>query len=232
MAQQSVDTPHPERQRLKMSYDEFLEWSGEDTHAEWVNGEVIVFMPPKTAHQRISLLLATLLSLYTRFFNLGDVLTAPFEMRLWIGRSSREPDILFVAREHQDRLTADRLEGPADLVVELVSNDSVARDREDKFREYEEAGVQEYWIVDPRPGKRRIDVYRLTPEGSYQEILPDADGHYHAAVLPGFWFDPAWLWQDPLPDPTMLLLTRIAPEMLCSALHAAGGAPGSATIDS
>jgi Uma2 family endonuclease len=220
MAQQTVETPTTQEQRLKMSYEEFLEWSGEDTHAEWVDGEVIVFMPPKTIHQRIALFLSTLISLYARSLNLGEVLVAPFEMRLWIGRSSREPDILFVADEHLERLTPDRLEGPADLVVELVSESSVARDRADKFYEYQEAGVQEYWIIDPRPGKQRIDLYRLTPAGTYQAVLPDASGRYHATVLPGFWFDPEWLWQEPLPDP-MFALNRIAPDVLRRALNAA-----------
>lgn len=200
-------------QRLRMSYEEFLDWSGEDAHADWVDGEVIVFLPPKTIHQRIVGLLSALLSVYARSFVLGEVLTAPFEMRLWIGRSSREPDILFVAREHQDRLTEDRLEGPADLVIELVSDSSVARDRADKFYEYQEAGVREYWIIDPRPPTQRADFYRLMPDGRYQAVLPDEQGRYHATVLAGFWLDPSWLWQEPLPAP-LTLLGPIAPQVL------------------
>ena len=212
MAQQTVDAPVAQEQRLTMSYEAFLEWSDEGTHAEWVDGEIIVFMPPTLIHQRVSFLLATLLSFYARFKNLGEVFTAPVEMRLWPGRSSREPDILFVAREHQDRLTTERLEGAADLVVELVSDSSVGRDRADKFYEYQEAGIPEYWIVDPRPGKQRVDLFRLTSQGTYQAVLPDASGHYHAGVLPGFWFDPDWLWQEPLPDP-VTLLARITPAL-------------------
>ena len=221
MAQQIVDVPTPQEQRLMMSYEEFLEWAGEDTHAEWVNGEVTIFMPPKTIHQRIVFWLSTLIALYARHLDLGEVVVAPFEMRLWPGRSSREPDILFVARAHQDRLTPDRLEGPADLVVELISDSSVLRDRDDKFYEYQEAGVHEYWIVDPRPGRQRADFYRLAPDGKYQAVLPDARGRYHTEVLPGFWLDPNWLWQEPLPEP-MMLLARIAPQMLRDALEGTG----------
>ena len=219
MVQQITEAPVMQEQRLTMSYEEFLTWTTEDTHAEWVNGEVIVFMPPKTIHQRIAGFLYNLLSLYARFFNLGEVIPAPFEMRLWPDRASREPDILFIAREHQERLTAERLEGPADLVVEFISDTSVVRDRDDKFYEYQEAGVPEYWIVDPRPGKQRADFYCLTPEGKYQAVLPDANGQYHPAVLPGFWFDPRWMWQEPLPDP-VVLLARIAPQILRGALAA------------
>ena len=221
MSQPTVDAPPVQERRLRMSYEEFLKWSDEDTHAEWVNGEVIVFMPPKTIHQQIVVFLSNLLSLYVRFFNLGEVLTAPFEMRVLPGRSSREPDLLFIAHEHQDRLTAERLDGPADLVVELVSDSSVARDRDDKFYEYQEAGVPEYWIIDPRPGKERADFYQLTPQGKYQAALPDANGRYHPSVLPGFWLDPNWLWQRPLPS-ALTILAIIAPEVLRVALDATG----------
>ena len=195
-----------------MSYEEFLD-RADDIHAEWVNGEVIVFMPPKTIHQQLTGFLSYLIVSYARTFGLGEVITTPFEMRVLPGRSSREPDLLFVAREHLDRLTAERLEGPADLVIELVSDSSVTRDRDDKFYEYQEAGVREYWIVDPRPGNQRVDFYQLTAQGTYQAALPDADGRYHAAVLPGFWLSPEWMWQEPLPNPLMLL-AAIAPGIL------------------
>jgi Uma2 family endonuclease len=222
MAQQLADAPPLQEQRLTMSYEEFLTWVGEDTHAEWVNGEVTIFMPPKTAHQRIVFWLSTLIALYARHLNLGEVITAPFEMRLWPERSSREPDILFIAQEHRDRLTLERLEGPADLVIEVISDSSVLRDRDDKFYEYQEASAQEYWIVDPRPGKQRVDFYRLATDGKYQAALPDARGRYYPAALPGFWLDPNWLWQEPLPEPVLLLAT-IAPQILREALRATGG---------
>ncbi len=208
-----------QEQRLKMTYEEYLAWEDEGAHGEWVDGEVIVFMPPTLLHQRLSGFLSTLLSTYARHLDLGLVLAAPVEMQLFPGRSSREPDLLFVARQHLERLTPERLVGPADLVVEIVSDSSVGRDRSDKFYEYQEAGVPEYLIIDPRPGKERVDFFRLTTEGKYLAILPDTEGHYHSLVLPGFWFDPEWLWQEPLPN-TMAILATIAPQALRGALAA------------
>jgi Uma2 family endonuclease len=137
------------------------------------------------------------------------VLTAPTEMRL--ARSSREPDILFVARANRERLTDKHLDGPADLVIELVSDDSVARDRVEKFDEYQEAGVAEYWLFDPRPGKEWADFSRLSEAGTYEAVTPDAAGRIHSSALPGFWLDPAWFWQDPLPQ-ARILLNTIAPD--------------------
>ena len=95
--------------------------------------------------------LLLLLGQFARLTGRGKVLMAPFAMRL-SPRSSRMPDILFIAREHRDRLTKVRLEGQGDLVVELISDDSVRPDRVDKFEEYRAAGVPEYWVLDPRLG--------------------------------------------------------------------------------
>lgn len=210
MAQPVIETPRTQEQRFAMTYEEFVEWSDEDMHAEWVDGEVIVFVSPTDKHQAIITFLATLLSVFVDRFALGRVRVAPLEMRILPGRSSREPDVLFVAREHLDRLTPERLLGPADLVIEIVSESSVVRDRQDKFREYEEAGVREYWLFDSRPGREGADFYQLTPEGTYRSVPPDADGRYRAATLPGFWLRPDWLWQDPLPS-TYDLLREIIP---------------------
>jgi len=110
---------------LRMTYEEFLAWADEDVHAEWEDGEVIVFMPPKDRHQDLVRFLAVLLDLFVQFFRLGQIRFAPFEMKVTPDSPAREPDIFFVAREHQDRLTADRLVGPADLIVEIASDDSV-----------------------------------------------------------------------------------------------------------
>jgi Uma2 family endonuclease len=184
-----------------MSYEEFLRWAGEDTRAEWVDGEVIIHMPPTDLHQVTVGFLYALLLIFVQFFQRGRVRVSPIEMRLSGSRSSREPDILFVTNEHLDCLTPERLVGPADLVVEIISDDSVQRDRRDKFKEYREAGVREYWIIDPRPNKHRADFFRLTDEGDYELFATEDDERMTSHILPGFWLRPAWLWQTDDPQP-------------------------------
>jgi Uma2 family endonuclease len=219
MAQQHDDAATACERRFPMSYEDFLAWADEDVHAEWADGEVTVFMPPNIRHQFIANFLQNLLALFARAFALGDVLGAPLEMRARPGGPAREPDILFVAAAHRDRLTAQRLVGPADLVVEIVSDESVSRDRVDKFYEYEAAGIAEYLIIDPRPTKERVDFYRLTEAGKYLAVLPDGAGRYQVTTLPGFWFDPAWFWATPTPDP-LLLLAEIAPDAFAPVMAA------------
>lgn len=210
-----------------MTYAEFLCWADEDTHAEWVDGEVIVFMPTKKPHQTILGFLLVLLKSYNEWRKLGEVIAAPFEMRARPDGSAREPDILFVANEHLDRLTDDRLSGPADLVIELISDDSVRRDRVDKFREYREAGVPEYWIIDPRPGKQRADFYALESDGEYGLLGTEDDSRVESRVLPGFWLNPAWLWQVDTLDtmPILWEILGVPPEQIAQIQAILGGSP-------
>jgi Uma2 family endonuclease len=146
-------------------------------------------------------------------------------MRLIPGRLSREPDILFVTRENRARLTPQRLEGPADLAVEIISEESTTRDRVQKFAEYQQAGVREYWLIDPRPGQQQVTLYHLTDAGTYAAIASDEQGRCHSTVLPGFWLRPAWLWQEPLPNPLLTLLSSrmLPPEALQALRDAMGG---------
>lgn len=193
MATRTLPTKRIENEAGKISYEDFLNWADENTHAEWVNGEVIVFMPTKNAHQNVVEFLYVMMNLFVGLLNSGKVRIAPFQMRLEY--SGREPDILFISDDHLDRLTENRLDGPADLVVEVISPDSVKRDREDKYKEYREAGIPEYWVIDPRPGKQRADFYHLDENGDYELFATEDDEQVYSKVLEGFWLRPSWLWQ-------------------------------------
>ena len=187
-------------ERLRMTYEEFLAWADEDIHAEWVNGEVIIHVTAKQRHQEIVRFLLELFGLFNQFFRVGRFLMAPYQMKLGPDGPGREPDILFVAREHEARVTEQGVSGPADLVIEVVSDDSVTRDRVEKFEEYEQYGVPEYWIIDPRPRRFRAEFYQLDERGQYQHVPAGREGVYHSKVLPGFWLRVDWLWVEELPE--------------------------------
>ncbi|MEZ4708193.1 MAG: Uma2 family endonuclease [Caldilineaceae bacterium] len=189
--------------RLHMSYDEWRAQVADSKQSEWVDGEVIIFMPPSIRHQDISTFLAALLKFFVDHFQLGKVISAPVEMRATYWGNAREPDILFVSHEHADRFDEMRLAGAADLVVEVISPESVRRDTYDKFHEYEAAGVTEYWIIDARPGYAEARFWVLDESGHYREVEVDAEGIYHSTVLPNFWISVDWLWPESQPSPLL-----------------------------
>jgi Uma2 family endonuclease len=190
------EVPAPEQ----MTYEEFLDWADEDTLAEWVHGEAIMTSPASNLHQDIAGFLSAVLRVFTEAHNLGIVRIAPFQMKL---ENGREPDILFLAKPNLHRLRATYLDGPADLVIEVISPESVGRDRGDKFYEYARGGVPEYWLVDQQTGW--VEFYHLK-DGHYRLAFTGDAGVYRAATVPDFWLKVEWLWQEPLPNVDDVLL--------------------------
>jgi Uma2 family endonuclease len=184
-----------------MTYAEFLDWVDEDTLAEWVDGEVIMASPASSRHQDLVRFLTAVLSGFVEARDLGVVRPAPLQMKL--ARSGREPDLLYVATTHLDRLQETHLDGPADLVVEIVSPESAGRDRGDKFYEYAQGGVPEYWLIDAQA--EWVEFYVL--DGArYRLAFSGQTGEYRAQEVTGFWLRVEWLWQQPLPRVDDVLL--------------------------
>ena len=177
----------------KMTYEEFLAWADEDTLAEWVDGEVIMTSPASNRHQDLVGFLGSVLRLFVEAHQLGIVRDAPFQMKLEHGH---EPDLLFLAQEHIGRLRRNYLEGPADLVIEIISPESAGRDHGEKFYEYAQGGVAEYWLIDPEACW--AEFYRLDGR-RYRLAFEGGEGEYRSQVLPGFFLQVEWLWQEPLP---------------------------------
>jgi Uma2 family endonuclease len=153
--------------------------------------------PPSSRHQAIVVFLVTLLNIYVTARTLGVIFTAPYQMRLHQPPRGREPDILFVAQSNLGRITKQYLDGPADLVIEVISPEISGRDRGDKFYEYETAGVREYWLIDPQ--REQVEFYELDEQGRYRLALGGHTGEYTSMVIPGLTIDATWLWQEPPP---------------------------------
>jgi Uma2 family endonuclease len=182
----------------RMTFEEFLAWGDEDTWAEWVDGEVVVLTPAAVKHQRIARFLVDLLGNFVLMRQLGEVIPAPFTIKLPAPlKRGREPDIVFISRERLHRLKPTYFDGAPDLVVEITSPESFARDRGEKYVEYEAAGVKEYWLIDP--DRQQAEFYRLGEDGRYRLHTAGAGGVYHSEVIPGLRLKTAWLWQDPPP---------------------------------
>ncbi len=187
----TITTNHP---RLTTEIAELWPPQGQWTETEYFSlpdtnriielseGEVFLMAPPSFTHQTVLDNLYSALKTFVRQHKLGRTAFAPLAVRLWPGKI-REPDILFYANAHQDRI-GERVSGVPDLVMEIISTGTRRTDRRDKFNEYAQAGIPEYWIVDPE--HETIEVFVLD-EGVYNLLVKAARGEKaYSALLSGF----------------------------------------------
>ena len=130
---------------------------------EFSHGRLEVLPMPSDTHQSIVGFLYTVLLAFVQQTS-GVVRFAPLRLRLWPGKI-REPDLM-VLRDANDLRRQDAYWTGADLVVEVVSEDDPGRDLITKRLEYAQAGIPEYWIVDPRTERITVlhlegDMYRI-----------------------------------------------------------------------
>ncbi len=185
-------TASPTVKSTEMSFEDFLKLEG---HYEYVNGEAVEMSPISDEHNVMTMFLLRILGDYVETTGAGEVRHDPFVMRTNLDTPGRAPDVMYVAREHADRIKPTCLEGAADLVIEVVSPESRVRDRGDKYYEYEQAGVREYWIVDP--DRKRAEFHVLGLDGAYEPAAVGSDGIYRSKVIEGLWIRVDWLWRRP-----------------------------------
>jgi Uma2 family endonuclease len=160
------------------SEEEYL-WLTDGTNRllEFTDGTIEVLPMPTDRHQVILALLVPLFSGHIQPLG-GVVLFSPLRLRVRPGKF-REPDLL-ILRDARDPRRRNRYWLGADLVLEIVSADKPERDLVEKRGDYAEAGIPEYWIVNPL--NETISVLVLH-EGAYVEHGPFARGAQAASAL-------------------------------------------------
>lgn len=138
-----------------MTAKEFLQLPEGPPYYELIHGELIMSPSPDSYHQSISLEIALPISNYLKKNPIGRLYYAPLDV-VFDQDNVVQPDILFIRKERLDIVQKQALGAP-DLIVEILSPGTKARDLGVKRELYARSGVQEYWIVDPR--KQVVNVY-------------------------------------------------------------------------
>lgn len=142
------------------TYDDYQHLPNDGKRYEIINGVLFVANAPNLDHQFVVMEIAAELRNYAKAEGLGRVYVAPCEVHLSERAKPVQPDIFFVRQERVPERRARFFNGAPDLVVEIISPSSIRLDRVTKFTEYEQSGVQEYWLVDPVA--HIVEVYTLS----------------------------------------------------------------------
>ena len=171
----------------EVSEKEYFKFATEDISCELINGSLIIHSPASLEHEKIFIFLSTLINIYLGEMKQGQVLGSRFVMRLGRGFIF-EPDLMVLLSNSRVRITSKYLDGPADMVIEILSPSTRETDLMKKVPQYLEKGVKEIWIIDPE-AKELLLYLPNTPPTNYK-----GTDTVQSEVLKGFFIKLEWLW--------------------------------------
>jgi Uma2 family endonuclease len=162
---EEADFPRP------VTWAEWRQMPEENRIIELWRGEVVMSPAASRTHQRVVFLMATALEAAVQQRGVGEMYIAPFDVRLGVD-TVLQPDVLVVSGGTGAVVHEGWIDGPPDLVVEVVSASGRRRDYVRKLTMYRDAGVPEYWIIEPALG--RVVINSLRSGEYYPEIVDGA----------------------------------------------------------
>jgi Uma2 family endonuclease len=177
--------------KRKLDYSDYAATPDDGKRYEIIDGELYSTSSPGTMHQRVSGRLVRQLDDYFEPRGIGEIFHAPIDLILG-HHDIFVPDILVVGDPAS--VTHRAIEGPPQLVVEILSPSTRAQDCGVKARRYAELGIRHYWIVDPE--ERRIEFHRLTDGGYRCTHEARGDGTVTDLGWDGLTIDLTTLWRS------------------------------------
>ena len=152
----------------RLTYEDFLLFPDDGLRHEIIDGAHYMTPSPNQRHQELVLRLCLALGNHVEDRpERGRVFLSPFDV-VFSFHDVVEPDLVFVAPDQLDILTARNIQGTPALVIEILSPSTRTRDQEVKRRLYERAGVREYWLVDP--DLNAVTVCRRATDGAFPAV--------------------------------------------------------------
>ncbi len=167
------------------TWDDYLRLPDDGQRYEIIHGVLYVSPAPRLLHQFVAGRLSYFMTAFGFEHPLGTVLPAPVDILLPGVANPVQPDVVVLSSETlPDLEEAKFFRGVPDLVAEVLSPKTRRLDLDVKLKAYEQAGVPEYWIVDPK--QRTVLLYRLGHRGYKGPDRFGADEIVRSTVLPGF----------------------------------------------
>lgn len=173
----------------KLTYEQFRQLPNDGKRYELIHGEVHLTPAPTTRHQAVLQNLSVNLASHVINNRLGEVWTAPLDVRL-SEHTALQPDLIFISNARAGIIQENWIAGAPDLVVEVLFPSTAAYDRATKLPVYAEAGVPEVWLIDPQA--KTVDLLKLQGHKYLVETSLASDQVLTANLFPG--------WQLPLSD--------------------------------
>ena len=179
------------RARVRFKADDIWDAPEDGNVYEVIDGDLYMTPAPAWIHQRVVGRLYSIVSQHVFANRLGEIVAAPTGVVL-DDENGLQPDILFISNERRGIISERGVEGAPDLVVEVLSPSTKARDLGIKLRRYAASGVPHYWTIEPVT--RVLEERRLTDDG--YELVGTYGEHdtFRPGAFPGLEIRLADLW--------------------------------------
>ncbi|MCH8224634.1 MAG: Uma2 family endonuclease [Chloroflexi bacterium] len=170
-------------QTRKLTYEDYLNGPEIKARYDIVDGVMTMAPAPTLEHQRLLRQLFKLLDSFVTEHGLGEVLFAPLDVV--IQREplrTRQPDLLFVSTDRAG-IMEDYIQGPPNLVAEILSPSNTRHDMDDKLFDYGRLGVDECWLVSPEA--RTVEVLRLVQQSMKRTSIHGLGDQVQSNVISG-----------------------------------------------
>jgi Uma2 family endonuclease len=147
---------------VKFTYEDYLLFPEDGKRHELIDGEHFMTPAPNTKHQEISRNLLLVIGIFLENHPIGKIFDAPYDVLL-SDLDVVQPDLLFISSGRSSIITEKNVQGPPDLVIEILSDSTRKTDEVIKRKLYERNGIPEYWIVDPE--LETVKIYRMSDQG-------------------------------------------------------------------
>ncbi len=174
------------KQKADVSLYDRLEDDG--FYYQLIEGVLEVAPSPLTFHQKVSIELSHIMMTFLESHPMGELFVAPLDVE-FNNKNIYQPDILFISNERQSIIQEKRIVGPPDLVIEILSDGTKSLDLGPKYKVYEQSGVLEFWVVDP---KTKSFSFFQSRDKHFHEI-PFKES-YRSQVLKPFILNPVDFW--------------------------------------
>jgi Uma2 family endonuclease len=133
--------------QLKLTYEDYLNLPNDGNRHEIIDGEQYMTPAPQTRHQIVSRNIERILLNYIEDNDFGQLIHSPIDVVL-SETTIVQPDVLFIRKEREGIIKKNFIEGPPDLIVEILSPGNEKLDRITKMKYYAMFGISEYWLID------------------------------------------------------------------------------------
>ena len=181
------------------SYADYLRWKFEE-RVELIRGKIAAMSAPSMKHQKISRKINHYLS-NALWHTSCELFAAPFDVRLPLFNAKKNSEVITVVQPDicvicdKNKLDTKGCIGAPDLIVEIISPGNSRRELKDKYEIYQEAGVKEYWIVNPL--EKTINIYSLNEKGIYIGLQPLVEGDFATTpIIPNLQVDLTEVFAD------------------------------------